>query len=105
MRQTREILLGLGNLRRPFRYLPAALAELKHGPRHVHAEGAVVARKERRAVLINVLRKRADLGYVFGASRPQRGARFFELMSRGLDFGIVREGRAQRPLRCPARRR
>ena len=90
------LLFGLGHLRRPLRYLAAALAKLKHGPRHVDAESAIVARKERRAVLINVLRERAHLGYVFGPGSPQCSAGFFELMGRSLNFRIVREGCAHR---------
>src|SRR5208282_6316997 len=86
-----EILFGLGHLGLPCRYLPTALTELKHGPRHVEPHHAVVPRKERSAVLINLLRKRADIGNIFGVSRPQGSARFFELVSRSLDFWIVRE--------------
>ena len=89
-----EILFGLGHLGLPCQYLPTAFTELKHGPRHVQAHHAVVPRKERSAVLIDLLRKRADVGNIFGASRPQRGARFFELVSRSLDFGIMREGQS-----------
>ena len=88
-----EILFRLGNLSGAFGHLPAAFAELEHGPTHVEAGHAVIVGKERSPILIFVLREDADLGNVFGARGPQRGPRLFELMAGGFEFWIVPQSR------------